>query len=69
MVGESDREKRRSIIERGLRVNELGINQGTSGNISLRHDNSMPVTPSSVPDETMQPEQIDAGQADIEYPR
>jgi hypothetical protein len=27
------------------------------------------VTPSSVPDETMQPEQIDAGQADIEYPR
>src|SRR6266852_4649152 len=53
-----DREKRQSIIDACLRMNQLGINQGTSGNISLRHDAGILVTPTSVPYETMQPEQI-----------
>ena len=34
----NDREKRQSIIDACLRMNQLGINQGTSGNISLRHE-------------------------------
>src|ERR1700704_250739 len=54
----NDREKRQSIIDACLRMNALGINQGTSGNISLRHDEGMLITPTSVPYETMQPEQI-----------
>ena len=54
----NDREKRQSIIDACLRMNQLGINQGTSGNISLRHDEGMLITPTSVPYETMQPEQI-----------
>src|SRR5882757_2179955 len=54
----NDREKRQSIIDACLRMNALGINQGTSGNISLRHDNGMLITPTSVPYESMQPEQI-----------
>jgi L-fuculose-phosphate aldolase len=58
MLTTKDREKRQSIINACLRMNELGINQGTSGNISLRHDAGMLVTPTSVPYETMQPEQI-----------
>jgi len=53
-----DREKRQSIIDACLRMSQLGINQGTSGNISLRHDQGMLITPTSVPYETMQPEQI-----------
>src|ERR1700761_1801341 len=53
-----DREKCRSIIDACLRMNELGINQGTSGNISLRHEDGMLITPTSVPYEEMQPEQI-----------
>jgi len=53
-----DREKRQSIIDACLRMSQLGINQGTSGNISLRHDEGMLITPTSVPYETMQPEQI-----------
>ena len=32
-----DRDKRQSIIDTCLRMNALGINQGTSGNISIRH--------------------------------
>ena len=54
----NDREKRQSIIDACLRMSQLGINQGTSGNISLRHDEGMLITPTSVPYEAMQPEQI-----------
>ena len=45
MSAANDREKRKSIIDACLRMNALGINQGTSGNISLRHEAGMPVTP------------------------
>jgi len=54
----NDREKRQSIIKACLQMNQLGINQGTSGNISLRHEGGMLITPTSTPYETMQPEQI-----------
>jgi L-fuculose-phosphate aldolase len=54
----NDRATRQSIIEACLRMNAVGINQGTSGNISLRHDDGMLITPTSVPYEAMQPEQI-----------
>ena len=50
--------KRQSIIDACLRMNQLGINQGTSGNISLRHEDGMLITPTSTPYEAMQPEQI-----------
>jgi L-fuculose-phosphate aldolase len=52
------REKRQSIIDACLRMNQLGINQGTSGNISLRHEAGMLITPTSIPYEAMRPEQI-----------
>jgi L-fuculose-phosphate aldolase len=58
MLNTNERAKRQSIIDACLRMNALGINQGTSGNISLRHDAGMLVTPTAVPYETMQPEQI-----------
>ena len=58
MPTKDDREKRQSIIDACLRMNTLGINQGTSGNISLRHGEGMLVTPTSTPYEAMQPEQI-----------
>jgi L-fuculose-phosphate aldolase len=54
----NDRAKRQSIIDACLRMNQLGINQGTSGNISLRHDEGMLITPTSTPYEAMRPEQI-----------
>jgi L-fuculose-phosphate aldolase len=58
MLTENDREKRQSIIDACLRMNAIGINQGTSGNISLRHDAGMLITPTSLPYEEMTPEQI-----------
>jgi L-fuculose-phosphate aldolase len=58
MPAMSDRAKRQAIIDACLRMNSLGINQGTSGNISLRHDDGLLITPTGTPYETMQPEQI-----------
>jgi L-fuculose-phosphate aldolase len=50
--------KRQSIIDACREMNRLGINQGTSGNISLRHEDGMLITPTSVPYDAMRPDQI-----------
>jgi len=53
-----EREKRQAIIDACRRMNALGINQGTSGNISVRHGDGLLITPTSTPYESMIPEQI-----------
>lgn len=58
MPAMKDRDKRQSIIDACLRMNALGINQGTSGNISLRRGDGLLITPTSTPYETMRPEQV-----------
>ena len=58
MSATNEREKCQEIIDACRSMNALGINQGTSGNISLRHDTGLLITPTSVPYEAMQPEQI-----------
>lgn len=50
--------KRQAIIDACRRMNALGINQGTSGNISVRHVDGLLVTPTSVPYDAMTPDQI-----------
>ena len=51
-------DKRQAIIDTCRRMNTLGINQGTSGNISVRHREGLLITPTSVPYDAMMPEQI-----------
>src|ERR1700733_14864303 len=58
MSSTNDRAKRQSIIDACRQMNTLGINQGTSGNISLRQVDGMLITPTSVPYDAMQPDQI-----------
>ena len=58
MPATEDLKKRQSIIDTCLRMNATGINQGTSGNISLRHGDGMLITPTSTPYEAMKPDQI-----------
>jgi L-fuculose-phosphate aldolase len=58
MLTTNDRAKRQPIIDACRQMNRLGINQGTSGNISLRHQGGMLITPTSTPYDAMQPEQI-----------
>ena len=40
---------RQSIVDACRSMNALGINQGTSGNISLRHGEGLLITPTSTP--------------------
>jgi L-fuculose-phosphate aldolase len=53
-----DAELRRAIIDQCLWMNARGLNQGTSGNISVRHRGDMLITPSSVPYDDLTPEMI-----------
>jgi L-fuculose-phosphate aldolase len=50
--------KRQAIIDACRRMNALGINQGTSGNISVRHGEGLLITPTGMPYDAMTPEQI-----------
>lgn len=55
-----DVKARRSLIEACQSMNRLGINQGTSGNISLRRGAKMLISPSAVPYDEMKPDEIAA---------
>ena len=57
---DAERRPRQAIVEACRAMNALGINQGTSGNISLRNGGKMLISPSAVPYEEMTPEQIAA---------
>ncbi len=50
--------KRQSIIDACLEMNARGINQGTSGNISLRQGDGLLITPTSMPYDAMSPGDI-----------
>lgn len=54
----SELELRKSLIAACRKMNELGINQGTSGNISLRHGDAMLISPSAVAYDKIQPEMV-----------
>jgi L-fuculose-phosphate aldolase len=49
---------RKSIIQSAMQMNALGINQGTSGNVSVRYGDRMLITPSGVPYEELDPKDI-----------
>ena len=50
--------KRRSIIAACLEMNARGLNQGTSGNISLREGDGLLITPTSMAYDAMKPGDI-----------
>ena len=49
---------RKAVIHAGLETNRRGLNQGTSGNISVRLGDGMLITPSGVAYEALQPEDL-----------
>lgn len=46
------------IIDTCLKMSAMGLNQGTSGNISVRYEDGMLITPTSVPYEELCPDDI-----------
>ncbi len=57
MTGE-ERDLRQAIIDQCRWMNDQGLNQGTSGNISVRYRDSLLITPSATPYERMEPAMI-----------
>jgi len=51
-------EERQKVIDISLKMNRIGINQGTSGNTSCRVPGGFLVTGSGIPYERMQPEHV-----------
>ncbi len=49
---------RREIVEAGLAMSRLGINKGTSGNISVRHGNGFLISPTGLAYDKMTPDHI-----------
>src|SRR6201986_1704109 len=66
MTGE-ERQLREAIIGQCRWMNACGLNQGTSGNISVRYQDQMLITPSATPYEAMEPEMIAAMPLEGEY--
>ena len=60
-------EVRRSIISQCLFMNESGLNQGNSGNISVRFGDRMLITPTSIPYVETTPEMIASMPINGEY--
>lgn len=53
-----ERDKRKAIVAACLKMNAAGLNQGSSGNVSVRHRDGLLITPSSIPYDEMTPEDI-----------
>jgi len=51
-------ELRRQLIETAIQLNRSGINSGTSGNVSMRHEDGMLITPSGRSYEDLQTSDI-----------
>jgi L-fuculose-phosphate aldolase len=66
-MGKEETQKRRDIIAACLWMNSSGLNQGTSGNISVRHGDTMLISPSGVPYEQLEPDDIVAMTLTGEY--
>jgi L-fuculose-phosphate aldolase len=71
MLGEkntmTEQEHRLALIEACRAMNALGINQGTSGNISVRHRGAMLISPSATPYHLIRPEDVAAMPIEGEY--
>ena len=55
---QAEKALRREIVARCREMNASGINQGTSGNISVRLGERMLITPSAIPCDRLEPETI-----------
>jgi L-fuculose-phosphate aldolase len=54
----NDADARRELIENCLKMNASGLNQGTSGNLSVRHGEGFLITPTGIAYDALTPEDI-----------
>lgn len=65
--GKGEKALRAALVEACRDMNRLGINQGTSGNVSVRYGGTMLISPSATPYEAMRPEDVAAMPIEGEY--
>ncbi|WP_430245347.1 class II aldolase/adducin family protein [Neorhizobium sp. DAR64861/K0K2] len=58
---------RTEVIESCRAMNRLGINKGTSGNISVRHGDGFLISPTGIPYDKLMPDHVVAMQWDASY--
>lgn len=58
VIRPKEREYRQSLIKVCLEANRSGVNQGTSGNVSVRWGDGMLITPSAMPYTSMTPSDV-----------
>jgi L-fuculose-phosphate aldolase len=66
-LGTEEKKLREAIIAKARWMNAVGLNQGTSGNISTRAGSRMLITPTAIPYDSMKPAMIAAFEIDGEY--
>jgi L-fuculose-phosphate aldolase len=59
-MDDTELQLRKAIIDKCRWMNASGLNQGTSGNISARHGDTMLISPSATPYDIMTPEMVAA---------
>ncbi|MBO9455833.1 class II aldolase/adducin family protein [Paracoccus sp. R12_1] len=64
---DDERALRSELIESCRNMNRLGINKGTSGNISVRHGDGFLISPTGIPYDKLQPEHVVAMNWDATY--
>lgn len=64
---DDERALRSELIESCRNMNRLGINKGTSGNISVRHGEGFLISPTGIPYDKLQPEHVVAMNWDATY--
>jgi L-fuculose-phosphate aldolase len=62
-----EKDLRQSLVTRCRDLEKFGLNQGTAGNLSIRHGSSMLITPSAVPYDLLEPDMIASMPLDGEY--
>jgi L-fuculose-phosphate aldolase len=66
-MNDTELQLREAIIAKCRWMNATGLNQGTSGNISARHGNTMLISPSATPYDSLTPDMIAAMPIEGEY--
>lgn len=66
-MNDEERALRTELIESCRSMNRLGINKGTSGNISVRYGDGFLISPTGIPYEKLQPEHVVAMNWDATY--
>lgn len=57
-MDKTEQKLRESVVQQCRWMNASGLNQGTSGNISVRHQDRMLISPSAVPYDSMTPDMV-----------